>query len=33
LSPVPGEQPRMSRDHEDVRHGTVSIIAAVDLMA
>ena len=31
LPPVPGEQPSLSRDHEYVRHGTVSIIAAVDL--
>jgi transposase len=31
LPPVPGEQPCLSRDHEYVRHGTVSIIAAVDL--
>ncbi len=31
LPPVPGEQPCMSRDHEYVRHGTVSIIAGVDL--
>jgi transposase/biotin operon repressor len=31
LPPVPGEQPCISRDHEYVRHGTVSIIAAVDL--
>lgn len=31
LPPVPGEQPGLSRDHEYVRHGTVSIIAAIDL--
>lgn len=31
LPPVPGDQPCLSRDHEYVRHGTVSIIAAVDL--
>jgi transposase len=31
LPPVPGVQPCLSRDHEYVRHGTVSIIAAVDL--
>ena len=31
LPPVPGEQPAWSRDHEYVRHGTVSILAALDL--
>jgi hypothetical protein len=30
LPPVPGEQPCMSRDHGYVRHGRVSILAAVD---
>lgn len=31
LPPVPGRQPTLSRDHEYVRHGTVSILAALDL--
>ncbi len=31
LPPVPGQQPTLSRDHEYVRHGTVSILAALDL--
>ena len=31
LPPVPGEQPAWSRDHEYVRHGTVSVLAALDL--
>ena len=31
LSPVPGERPALSRDHEYVRHGTVSTLAALDL--
>lgn len=29
--PVPGAQPTLARDHEYVRHGTVSILAALDL--
>ena len=31
LPPVPGTYPPWSRDHEYKRHGTVSILAAVDL--
>jgi len=32
LPPVPGPHPCLSRDHEYVRHGTVSLMAAIDLM-
>ncbi len=31
LPPVPGKAPTVSRDHEYVRHGTVSILAGIDL--
>jgi transposase len=31
LPPVPGRQKTWSRDHEYIRHGTLSILAAVDL--
>jgi transposase len=31
LPPRPGKHPNWSRDHEYVRHGTVSILAALDL--
>lgn len=31
LPPVPGKHPGIGRDHEFVRHGTLSIIAALDL--
>jgi transposase len=31
LPPVPGQHPGIGRDHEYVRHGTVSILAGVDL--
>ena len=31
LSPVPGKHPAVSRDHEYVRMGTLSILAALDL--
>jgi len=31
LPPVPGEYPTVSRDHEYIRHGTLSIIASLDL--
>ncbi|MCY4015154.1 MAG: IS630 family transposase [Gammaproteobacteria bacterium] len=31
LPPAPGRQPTLSRDHEYVRHGTLSILAALDL--
>jgi transposase len=33
LSPIPGKAPTVSRDHEYVRHGTVSILAGIDLHA
>lgn len=31
LSPVPGKAPNVGRDYEYVRHGTVSILAGIDL--
>ena len=31
LPPVPGRAPAIGRDHEYVRHGTVSILAGIDL--
>jgi len=31
LPPVPGRHPSVGRDHEYVRHGTLSILAALDL--
>jgi transposase len=31
LHPVPGKHPAVGRDHEYVRHGTLSILAALDL--
>ena len=31
LPPVPGQYPHLARDHEYVRHGTLSILAALDL--
>lgn len=31
LPPVPGQYPGIGRDHEYVRHGTLSILAALDL--
>jgi transposase len=31
LPPVPGQAPTVSRDYEYVRHGTVSILAGIDL--
>jgi len=31
LPPVPGKEPSVSRDYEYVRHGTVSILAGIDL--
>ena len=31
LPPVPGKYPGIARDHEYVRHGTLSILAALDL--
>ena len=33
LPPAPGERPAWSRDHECARHGTVSVLAALDLHA
>jgi transposase len=32
LPPVPGEHPSVGRDHEYVRHGTVSLMAGIDLL-
>lgn len=32
LPPVPGEKPCIARDHEYVRHGTVSLMAGIDLL-
>lgn len=32
LPPVPGEQPCFARDHEYIRHGTVSLMAGIDLL-
>lgn len=31
LPPVPGEHPTIGRDHEYIRHGTLSILASLDL--
>jgi len=31
LPPVPGEHPAVGRDHEYVRHGTLSLLAGIDL--
>jgi len=31
LPPVPGAHPTLARDHEYVRHGTLSLLAAIDL--
>lgn len=31
LPPVPGKHPTVGRDHEDKRHGTLSILASLDL--
>ena len=31
LPPVPGEHPAIGRDHEYVRHGTLSLLAGIDL--
>jgi transposase len=31
LMPVPGEHPTVARDHEYVRHGTLSLLAGIDL--
>jgi len=32
LPPVPGSQPNISRDHEYIRHGTLSFMAGIDLL-
>ena len=32
LPPVPGEHPAFARDHEYKRHGTVSLLAGIDLL-
>jgi transposase len=32
LPPVPGQHPTISRDHEYVRHGTVSLMAGINLL-
>ncbi len=32
LPPVPGEKPYIARDHEYVRHGTVSLMAGIDFL-
>ena len=31
LPPVPGEHPAVGRDHEYIRHGTLSLLAGIDL--
>jgi len=33
LPPVPGEHPSFGRDHEYIRHGTVSLLAGIDLLS
>lgn len=33
LPPVPGDKPCFARDHEYVRHGTVSLMAGIDLLS
>ena len=32
LPPVPGSQPNISREHEYIRHGTLSFMAGIDLL-
>lgn len=32
LPPIPGDKPYFARDHEYVRHGTVSLMAGIDLL-
>ena len=32
LAPVPGEHPCVSRDYEYIRHGTVTLMAGIDLL-
>jgi transposase len=31
LPPIPGEQPALGRDHEYIRHGTLTLLAGIDL--
>ena len=31
LPPIPGEQPTLGRDHEYIRHGTLTLLAGIDL--
>ena len=33
LPPVPGKHPTWARDHEYIRHGTVSLLAGIDLLS
>jgi len=33
LPPVPGKHPNWGRDHEYIRHGTVSLLAGIDLLS
>jgi len=33
LPPVPGSHPNVSRDHEYVRHGTMTLMAGIDLLS
>ena len=33
LPPVPGKHPTVARDHEYIRHGTVSLLAGIDLLS
>jgi transposase len=33
LPPVPGKHPTWGRDHEYIRHGTVSLLAGIDLLS
>lgn len=33
LPPVPGTHPSISRDHEYIRHGTLSLMAGIDLLS
>jgi transposase len=32
LAPVPGRHPSLGRDHEYIRHGTLSLLAGIDLL-
>jgi hypothetical protein len=32
LPPKPGEYPAIARDYEYVRHGTISLLAGIDLL-